>query len=162
MYRSASSSVFMTNKTPSGEKEKHLKISDPKSLKLPKLVPFFIQAKDISKLHGSHSGLCTEQPCTSTLLLHNFKVSQGAWNHPLKNYGSIRYAISFNCVHALEALIVLSHFLETGNATYAHTLLNLCQASSGLCKTPCIFHCTLMNMVNSLTKYLHLLINFGE
>lgn len=78
MYRSASSSVFMTNKTLSGEKEKHLKISNPKSLKLPKLVPFFIQAKDISKLHDSHSGLCTKQQCMTTLLLHNFKLSQGA------------------------------------------------------------------------------------
>ena len=48
-----------------------------------------------SKIHDSLMTVFTG----SNNILHNFKVSQGAWNHPLKNHGFIHDATLFLCAH---------------------------------------------------------------
>ena len=40
----------------------------------------------------------------TTLLFHNFEVSQGVWNYLLKNYGLFVTPIFFSCAHAHKNL----------------------------------------------------------
>jgi len=42
------------------------------------------------------SAFYTEQGTTPSLF-HNFKLSQGVWNHPLKNYGNAICSFVWMC-----------------------------------------------------------------
>ena len=88
-----SSSVFMTNKTPSGA-EKHHESSKPESSKVAKMFFFLLSSDGLAQycvnlsrwfMHET-AAFYTEQ-CTTPSLFHNFEVSQGACSHSLKHYG---------------------------------------------------------------------------
>jgi len=90
-----SSSVFVTNKTPSGT-EKHHESTEPESSKMAKMFSFLLSSS--SEWLAQHSvnfpqwfthetaPFCTEQ-CTTPLFLHNIEVLQSAHSHSLNNYG---------------------------------------------------------------------------
>ena len=79
-----SSSVFMTNNTPSGAKSIGL-----------------VQICVTLSRWFSHK---TAEQCTSPSLFQRFEVTRGNSNYSLKNYGFLYDAIFFACMHAHKSL----------------------------------------------------------
>ena len=93
-----SSSVFMTNKTPTGAR-KHRESTQPNSSKTAKLfffllLSFFLSSDglaqycvNLSRWFTHETAAFSTEQCTTPSLFHNFEASLGACSHSLKHYG---------------------------------------------------------------------------